>query len=130
MNRQTFFTTIIVIELFMALGVFAGYIPLAPLPGGETKTDIETGQSGVYLTYYLQAVFSFGITVAAIAAVMSLVFAGVQYMTAYGNPAAISSAKERIINALFGLLLAISAWLILYTINPDLVKSGLLIPPI
>ena len=57
-----------------------------------------------------------------------IVIGGIQYVTAYGNPGKLEDAKNRINQALIGLLLAVGAWLILYTINPDLIKGTLNIP--
>lgn len=100
-----------------------GYILLEPLPWTE---NVEGGE----LSTYLESLFVFGISIAGILAVLMIVIGGIQYMTAYGNPGKVGDAKNRIYQALLGLLLAISAWLILYTINPDLVKGVLTIPPI
>lgn len=102
--------------------VLAQFVPLEPLP------PIGNTQPATDLSGYLQWVFALGISIAGIAAVVSIVIAGIQYITAYGNASAIGSAKERIRQALYGLLLAICAWLILYTINPDLIKGTLSIP--
>jgi type IV secretory pathway VirB2 component (pilin) len=115
---------IIFFGLFAAASVFAQFVPLEPLPAiGETQPS--TSLSG-----YLQWLFTFAVSSAGILAVLMIVIGGIQYMTAYGSPAKVEDAKNRIYQALLGLLLAISAWLILYTINPDLVKGVLNIPPI
>ena len=99
--------------------VLAEYIPLETLPS-IGRTPPSTNLSG-----YLQWLFTFGISFAGIAAVAMIVVGGVQYITAYGNSSVVQSAKNRITQALLGLLLAICAWLILYTINPDLINGGL-----
>ncbi len=117
------------VGFFEAIQAFAqpttGYIPLEPLPGGSMAPGEYVGLSG-----YLQSVFAFGISLAGIFAVLMIVIGGIQYITAYGNPSQAESAKNRIWQALIGLLLVVSAWLILYTINPDLTKGVLKIPPI
>ena len=56
-----------------------------------------------------------------------IVIGGVQYTTSYGSSGK-GEAKARILNAVLGLLLVLGAWVILYTINPDLVKLELNIP--
>ena len=107
-----------------AVVVFAAeYQLLEPIPWTE---NVEGGE----LSTYLQTVFLFGISLAGILAVVSIVIGGIQYVTAYGNPSQIENAKNRITQAILGLLLAVGAWLILYTINPDLAKGTLTIPPI
>jgi hypothetical protein len=46
---------------------------------------------------------------------------GYMYITSAGNSASTGKAKETITDAIIGLLLALTSWLLLYTINPDLV---------
>jgi hypothetical protein len=128
------FALIILLEIFTAAAGFhqaqaadAGYTLLQPLPGFGPASG---GARVASLSDYLQWLFAFAISIAGIAAVMVIAISGVAYMVSYGNPGKMESAKERITQALLGLLLAVSAWLILYTINPDLVKNGLTIPPI
>lgn len=122
----------ILISIIIFIGLFAvnsfpihaadqGYTPLEPLPG----IGPEPGYSSYDLSSYFQWIFAFAISIAGILAVLMIVIGGIQYMTAYGSESKITDAKRRIYQALLGLLLAISAWLILYTINPDLVKGVL-----
>ncbi len=115
------------VGFFAAIGVVqsADYTLLESLPGTGTAPGTSVGLSG-----YLEAVFAFGISLAGIFAVLMIVIGGIQYITAYGNPGRAESAKNRIWQALIGLLLVVSAWLILYTINPDFKKGILDIPPI
>ena len=61
------------------------------------------------------------IGVAAVLAVIFITIGGLEYMTTdslYNK----EDGKEKIKNAILGLLLALISWLILYTINPSLVK--------
>lgn len=90
------------------------YTPLAPLPG------INDSGGPITLTTYLSGLFYLGLGVATILAVVMIVFAGVQMIASAGNESWRSEAKERIKNALFGLLLALFAWLIIFTVNPQI----------
>lgn len=54
-----------------------------------------------------------------ISALVMFVWGGIEYMLAGDRDP--SKAKERMKNAVYGLVLALTSWLILYTINPDLV---------
>jgi len=74
----------------------------------------------------LSRLYVYGVGVVAIAAMIMLVIGGVQYMVAGEKDP--SSAKERIRNAIWGLILALTSYLILYTINPDLTKKVILDP--
>jgi hypothetical protein len=55
-----------------------------------------------------------------LAAFISLVIGGFQYLTSMGEPARLAEAKDRIRSAFFGLILLLSSWLILNAINPQL----------
>lgn len=98
------------------------YKLLQPLPGLSQK-------GGVTLSNYLSWLFPFALTVAAFLAVMMIVIGGVVYMSG-GSEGAKTKGREMINQAILGLLLAISSYLILYTLNPDLVNMELGIPNI
>jgi len=100
---------------------------LSPLPEiGETFDPSSVGGEGGSdaLGKYLNAMIKLFIGICAVLAVIMIVLGGIEYMTSElpGNK---ESGKERITHAIFGLLLALGAWLILYTINPDLLKTDL-----
>lgn len=97
------------------------YSLLAPFPGlMNTTFDIRAGG----LSEYLQGIFRIAIGAAGILAVVMLVVCGIRMMGT-GSSSAKSEAKECITNAILGLLLAIGSWVILNTINPDLVRADL-----
>lgn len=73
------------------------------------------------LSGYLSAIFKLGIGIAVTLAIFMIVFGGIKYMIS-DVPGVKVDAKSDIKNALLGLLLVLSSWLILNTINPDLVK--------
>ncbi len=130
MKKISFVIKLLIIIGFLgAISVFAAeqYKLLEPIP--YYGSQLVPGE-GIGLSTYLEAVFAFGISIAGILAVAMIVIGGIQYMTAYGNSSAVENAKDRITQALLGLLLAVAAWLILYTINPDLAKGKLTVPPI
>jgi len=93
------------------------YDLLAPLPGLSTVT----------LTSYLEGMVRVTIGIAGILAVIMIVICAIQMI---GSPSVSqkSASKECITNALFGLLLAISSWVILNTINERLLVSELALP--
>jgi hypothetical protein len=92
----------------------AEYTLIAPIPG---EKGVKTASS---FTVYLKALFPFLLSVAAGLAFIMIVLGGIFYMTSAGNPAAVGSAKERIKAALIGLLIAVSSYLIIKAINPNL----------
>ena len=89
------------------------YRLLAPV-GGLTEC--------LTLTQYLSGVFLITIGIAGVLAVVMIVICGIKMMMS-GSVSGKSAAKECITNAIFGLLIALGAWAILYTINPDLLKN-------
>jgi len=94
------------------------YQLLEPLPGGFgeiTNTVVKGG-----LGEYLKTIFTAGIAIAGILAVLMLVIAGIEYMAPSSQSK--SDAKDRITSAISGLLLALTSFLILNLINPDLIK--------
>lgn len=69
----------------------------------------------------LESIYVYGLGLVGISALIMLVFGGLKYMTATDSPGQVNSAKDTMRNAIFGLVLALVSWLILFTINPDLV---------
>ncbi len=105
--------------ILLAQHVFAApvqYVPLAPLPGIG-----EGGTAAPNLTQYLVLVFKLAIGLAAMLAVVMITIGGFEYMTSETFSGK-GDGKKRIENAIYGLLLAIASWLILYTINPKLTE--------
>ena len=71
---------------------------------------------------YLVAIYNFILNIVGIVAMIMIIIGGFRYMTSTGNASAMADAKDMIFNAFLGLGLALLSWLILYTINPDLIK--------
>jgi len=53
--------------------------------------------------------------------VMMIVIGGVEYIISGANESMRGEAKKRIENAIWGLVMALVSYLVLYTINPSLV---------
>ncbi|MFA5933995.1 MAG: hypothetical protein WC795_02120 [Candidatus Paceibacterota bacterium] len=97
---------------------YTNYKLLAPLPG------LDQVNSQTSLGDYLAVIYKVGIGIAIALAVVMLVLGAMQYSTSE-----IVSSKEdgknKMWNAIWGLLLAVGSYLILSTINPDLLKFNL-----
>ncbi len=103
------------------------YQLLAPLPDntsqdGTMSSFDPTGDNKI--GGYLNLMIKLFIGICAVLSVIMIVIGGIEYMTSE-LPGLKSAGKERIIHAIFGLILALGAWTLLYTINPDLLKSDL-----
>jgi len=104
------FIFLIAFSADIALAQSGNYVPLVPIPG-------VTGATG--LLGYLSGLYNFLISVVGILAMAVIVYGGLRYLTSVGNPSAVESAKETIMSAIYGLILALVSWMILNTINPD-----------
>jgi len=98
-------------------GVVSRLLAQVPIPGLEFLTLPPNYQIGDIMA----ALYYFGLTLIALSALLWFVIGGVKYMLAGDKDP--TKAKEMMKNAVWGLLLALTSWLIVYTINPDLVKT-------
>lgn len=101
-----------------------GYTPLEPIPGLTTNADGSTFTNPNNLPSIVNAIFKIFITVGALFAVLMLTVGGIQYMIS-GGPAEKARGIQRAQAALWGILLLAAAYLILYTINPNLLTFNL-----
>ena len=92
------------------------YTLLQPLP--QEGEDLK---ENVTLKQYLTWAFRFTLALAGFLAVMMIVIGGVEYIISGANEGMRSEAHKRISNAIYGLILALVSYLVLYTINPNLV---------
>lgn len=119
--------TLISLILFFGLGVFTvhaqSYVPLAPLPG-TTITD-ASGAPVTSLVTYVSGMIKLLVALGAALAVVYAVIGGTQYVAASINPVAKADALERLQNALIGLAVILSSYLILNSIDPRLVSFNL-----
>lgn len=93
--------------------VGGGVTLLEPFPGGEPNPQS--------LGAYLADLFPWFIGFIALLAMVMLIWGGFQYMFS-GIPGIKTEAKQRIWAAILGLLLALSAYLVLHTINPEILN--------
>ena len=77
---------------------------------------------GMSLTELAGVLFTFLLTIAGLAAFIMIVWGGVNYLTSAGDPTKTKDAKNQIFAAILGLIILFSSWMILNTINPDLVN--------
>lgn len=96
-----------------------------PAGNAETQVSFAGRKSFSNMGDFLQLAYRLAIVSASIIAVIMIIIAGFQWTTSAGSPDKINAAKKRIGNALLGLILAVSAYLILYTINPYLINLRL-----
>lgn len=105
-------------------GLSLAFLATAALPAlalevelGGPRELLEQGAAG-----YVNYLFIFGFGLVGLLALGSMIFAGLEYILSAGNISKQEDAKDQITQALFGIGLAFISYLVLRTINPDLVK--------
>ena len=122
MFKQNFLTKKTGFLLLIIAGLFLTNINFAEAVAWKTITDLPGLPAGseVTLSDFIIVLYNFMLSAVGIAAMFMIVVGGFRYLTAAGNAASLSEAKDIIYSALYGLLLALSTWVIVSTINPDL----------
>ncbi len=115
----------------LSIGIFVAhaqdYTPIAPLPGTYTGAE---GSETTNIALYLSGLFKLMIALGAALAILFAIIGGVQYVAASINPSAKATALEKVQGALIGLTIILASYLLLNSINPDLVRFNYLLPPI
>lgn len=75
---------------------------------------------------YLVAIYKYSVVAISVLAVIMIMVSGIQWLVSGGSPDKIGAAKKRIGGSIVGIILAVGSYTILYTINPNLTKFGLL----
>ena len=105
-----------------ATGVYTGvYTFLEPLPGLGGSIDTRTGVGD-----YVNKIITLVVMIAGVLAVLMIVIGGIKWMLEE-SVFEKGAAKKMIQNALFGLVLVLASYMILNTINPNLVDVSLVI---
>lgn len=113
------------LSLFINLLLFCGI----PFFASAANENIPGQGSTDDLVTYLDYLYNFGIAIAAILAVFMIAMGAFGYIfTSAGNASKMIDAKGGILNAIVGLVLVVIAFLLLFIINPDLVKGTILGP--
>ncbi|MBU1028768.1 pilin [Patescibacteria group bacterium] len=87
-------------------------------------TSVQVGGSFIdipWLADYLTGVYKYAVFFASILAAVMLMIGGIQWLTSAGDSGRVGVAQKRITNATIGLVLILGSYLVLSTINPDLV---------
>ncbi|MEI8337822.1 MAG: pilin [bacterium] len=106
----------------------AGYVPLASIPAPDSSGNIGgNGSNPVDLGTYFRQMYMLLVGIASALAVLMVIWGGVEYITtdAIGGK---EEGKQKVQNAILGLILALGSYLILQTINPALLNTNLVIP--
>ena len=97
----------------LTLAATYSYTPMETIPGFGKPTSFSA---------YISAVYKFGLWTIGISALLMITLGGYMYLTSAGNTSQTGKAKGVITDAIIGIILALFSWLLLYTINPDLIN--------
>lgn len=77
------------------------------------------------LNDYILYIFYFALIFSGVIIFGSMLMAGISYMSSMGNPAALGDSRNRMSSAFLGVILLLSSFLLLSTINPEIVTMTL-----
>lgn len=98
-------------------GTTCNYTPLEPLPG-QTDSTISTAQE---FGRYLNLMFSLFIIIGGMFAVMTFVWGGITYMVSDIVDKK-DFARKQMQRSIWGILILLGSYILLYTINPELIR--------
>ncbi|MFZ2310195.1 MAG: pilin [Patescibacteria group bacterium] len=111
------------------------FTPQISIPDSEFKTTekVAVGTTGIneqgnrvvssdLLAKYINAFYKWGLSIASVISVLTLMAAGIMWIVSRGDSGMINKAKSLMAGSLTGIALLVSAWFILNTINPNLTR--------
>lgn len=129
MKYLPFITSTLII--FLGTGAIIAYAqdyrPLAPLPGTFTGSQ---GSEVTNMALYVSGTIKLLIALGAALAVLYAIIGGVQYVAVSINPSAKADALGKVTNALLGLAIILTSYLLLNSINPTLVNVSFKLPSV
>lgn len=114
----------VLILFFLSFPFFSNAQRIAPRPleiEYPPFPHIAAPTETVTLPNYIRYIYYFALGISGLVALGVLVWAGFRYLVSAGRPEVIKDAKDRMTAALLGMLILFCSWLILRTINPELV---------
>lgn len=123
-HKKIFVTTFALTLAFAPLYsmAFGNAFPAQPVSAPPTQ-GLPTN-----LGQLIQQIFTWSLGILGISVFVMFFYSGFLWLTAAGNTSKIGEAKTHMTNAVFGAILLLSSYLILYTINPDFVKNTVNLP--
>ncbi len=101
-------------------------IPNSPFAKTTVPVGTYNAASGTMtsdlLSNYIIAIYNYGLAIAGILATIVLMGGGVLWLVSGGDSGKINQAKELITGSVTGMLILVAAWMILNTVNPNLVN--------
>ena len=147
LRRPAIFAAVFLLALALGQAAFAGTETIKPvldisIPGvsfSGTQVVMETDACGVttsrvsvpWIAQVIRGYYAYAIIIAGLLAAVMMMWGGFQWLTSAGDASKVGAAKQRIENALIGLVLVFGAYVILDFVNPNLVAlRGISVPKI
>jgi len=129
--KKLLLTIFLISSLCLSLGVFAQVELDQEYPTVQDSSGVQRTISGeTKLPEFVSYLINWAIILAVLVVIITLIIAGIQYLTAGGKPESMTGARKRIYNSLLGLAILVGSYLILATINPQLTIMSLVIEPL
>ena len=120
------------IYLSISLAFFFFLILINPLNAQSNLTkdtsELATAAALADLPAYLRALYKIGISVVVGLATVVMMWGGLQWIMAGGNMSRVENAKNLIYGSILGLVIALSSFVLLNTINPQLITPTISTP--
>ncbi|MDD2680525.1 MAG: pilin [Patescibacteria group bacterium] len=104
-----------------AIGDPIVFEPQIGIPGFNATTTM-TARSTTYIGQLIKAFYDYGLAIGGILAAVVLMAGGLIWLASGGSSDKITQAKGLIIGSISGIGLLFGAWIILNTVNPDLIN--------
>lgn len=101
---------------------FAAGNGLSNVQSGVTKTSDAAG--GLTMQQVITTVIGTMLFIVGLLAVVMLIYGGIRYVTSHGDKTQVTAAKETIMYAVVGLVVAIAAFAVVQWITNDVFKGG------
>jgi hypothetical protein len=133
--KTGFYKLLFVVALML---LFGGMFKFTNAQSGPPQTLITYPQIegtepvifGMSLPQLIRYIYLFAVGICGAIALMAILLGAIKYIGAAGNSSKMGDAKDQIVSAILGVVILLSSYVILYTINPDLVRIGLRLPDI
>ncbi len=127
--KKIFFIALLSFVAFAPTAFANGFTALAPIPG-LTSGDATSVVNSATLTSFFNNLYKYLIGLAAMLAIIEIIWGGLQISSSQGSASKVSEGRERITQAIFGLILVLSPVLVFSLINPSILNLSLDLPPI
>lgn len=118
---------LILLSLATASGVLAesvvNFTPQVSIPdsGFQAQQEVMVKNDTSMICDYIVAIYKYAIAIVGVLAVLAIAIGGVMWIVAAGNSGVVGEGKQWIISGILGLVLALGSFILLATINKDLV---------